>query len=312
MQLLAAAGVASRRACEQLMAEGRVAVNGQVITEQGYKIDLASLRGSKAYSSNNSSSSTNGSGGALSSTSPRITVNGQPIQLLPTAAGNSSSSSSRRGGLSAREAAAAAPGGGPQQQQQQHANQPYYFLVNKPKGFECSAAPRKEGKGALDLLSPWLRQWERRARQAAKAAAAERGGSSSSSRGGGAANRAQVGGRVCFLCAYEERQTGQPVGLADLLNVGKNEMSPHVDDEPRCCLVGVALCTALCATSPPLAAALVCPNNYIIIFKKKCILMCVDIIAAATACPLVPSLLLGISYWEDVFIMHCNSLLPEQ
>ena len=34
-KVLAAAGVASRRACEVMISEGRVEVNGTVVTEQG-------------------------------------------------------------------------------------------------------------------------------------------------------------------------------------------------------------------------------------------------------------------------------------
>jgi 23S rRNA pseudouridine2605 synthase len=38
-KVLAAAGVASRRACEVLISEGRVEVNGEVVTEQGRRVD---------------------------------------------------------------------------------------------------------------------------------------------------------------------------------------------------------------------------------------------------------------------------------
>ena len=38
-KVLAAAGVGSRRACEVLIAEGRVEVNGRVVSEQGMRID---------------------------------------------------------------------------------------------------------------------------------------------------------------------------------------------------------------------------------------------------------------------------------
>ena len=37
--MLAAAGVASRRACEEMIGQGRVEVNGQVVTEQGRRVD---------------------------------------------------------------------------------------------------------------------------------------------------------------------------------------------------------------------------------------------------------------------------------
>ena len=40
-KLLAAAGVASRRAAEEMIREGRVTVNGEVVTELGVKADPA-------------------------------------------------------------------------------------------------------------------------------------------------------------------------------------------------------------------------------------------------------------------------------
>ena len=41
-KFLARAGVASRRHCEELIASGRVSVNGQTVTEMGFKVDPAS------------------------------------------------------------------------------------------------------------------------------------------------------------------------------------------------------------------------------------------------------------------------------
>ena len=38
-KFLAEAGVASRRACEEIILEGRVSVDGQQISELGFKID---------------------------------------------------------------------------------------------------------------------------------------------------------------------------------------------------------------------------------------------------------------------------------
>ena len=40
-KVLAAAGVASRRAAEEMILEGRVTVNGRVVTELGTKVDPA-------------------------------------------------------------------------------------------------------------------------------------------------------------------------------------------------------------------------------------------------------------------------------
>src|SRR5687768_17917600 len=55
-KLLARAGVASRRASEELIRAGRVAINGEVVTEMGVRVDADTAR---------------------------ITVDGRPIVLRP-------------------------------------------------------------------------------------------------------------------------------------------------------------------------------------------------------------------------------------
>jgi len=43
-KVMAAAGVGSRRACEALIAEGRVEVDGRIVTDQGVRVDPARVR----------------------------------------------------------------------------------------------------------------------------------------------------------------------------------------------------------------------------------------------------------------------------
>ena len=97
---MAAAGVASRRACEDLIEKGEVRVNGSVIQTQGTLVDPEK---------------------------DVIVVNGKKLVV------------------------SAAP-------------KNYYFMVNKPKGYICSNVETLEGRGkrVVDLLAPWLSDWERR------------------------------------------------------------------------------------------------------------------------------------------------------
>jgi 23S rRNA pseudouridine2605 synthase len=49
-KVLANSGVASRRACEQLIAAGQVTVDGKIVTEMGYKVDPPRTRSCSAAS----------------------------------------------------------------------------------------------------------------------------------------------------------------------------------------------------------------------------------------------------------------------
>ena len=42
-KVIAQAGIASRRKAEEMIAQGRVCVNGDIITEMGYKVKRLSL-----------------------------------------------------------------------------------------------------------------------------------------------------------------------------------------------------------------------------------------------------------------------------
>ncbi|GIL66228.1 hypothetical protein Vafri_19759 [Volvox africanus] len=144
-KVLAACGVASRRACEELIAEGRVRVNGRVVSEQGTTID-PSVDQVDVLQQSTSTLST-ASGPPVGSGS-RITVTGTEKQQQQQGGGGKGSSTSvgwRRIRVSFF----------------QEAGSLYYFAVNKPKGYICSSADVNGRKLAVELLSPWLAQWRR-------------------------------------------------------------------------------------------------------------------------------------------------------
>lgn len=99
LQVLATAGVASRRNCIDLVKQGAVKVNGQVVTDPATRVDPSR---------------------------DVLAVQNKTIKQ-PTAVGN------------------------------------HYFAVNKPPGYICSNTSAKSpGKRAVDLLTPWLDDWQKR------------------------------------------------------------------------------------------------------------------------------------------------------
>ncbi|GAX75936.1 hypothetical protein CEUSTIGMA_g3379.t1 [Chlamydomonas eustigma] len=99
-KVMASAGVASRRACEDLIEKGEVKVNGNIVNQQGTLVNPEK---------------------------DVIYVNGKKLVV---------------------------------------SNQPklYYIMVNKPKGYICSNVETIEGRGkrVVDIMAPWLAEWERR------------------------------------------------------------------------------------------------------------------------------------------------------
>ncbi|GLC68305.1 hypothetical protein PLESTF_000675000 [Pleodorina starrii] len=155
-KVLAACGVASRRACEELIAEGRVRVNGKVVSEQGTTIDPSADR--------------------VEVLQQRPPADGGPAAAAAATATTKAPSASKSAGT--KESAATDKRGKQQQQQKQAGGKPgwkvvpvsffqeadslYYFAVNKPKGYICSSSDVSgRGKLAVDLLGPWMEQWRR-------------------------------------------------------------------------------------------------------------------------------------------------------
>lgn len=94
-KVMAAAGVASRRACEQIISEGRVRVNGDVVRLPQTMVDISK---------------------------DKIVVDGKPIRQM---------------------------------------QQRLYFMINKPKGYICSATAQEgvAAKPVLSILDPYLAKW---------------------------------------------------------------------------------------------------------------------------------------------------------
>ncbi|GBF99553.1 hypothetical protein Rsub_12359 [Raphidocelis subcapitata] len=128
-KVLAAAGVASRRKVEDLIAEGRVAVNGQVVSVQGFRVLPAQ---------------------------DSVTVDGREVRLtaLPPPRG--------RGG--ARAEAGGGGGGGGAGGGEAPVHRPYYFALHKPAGCICSNTSSRPGGRVVDLFEPWVAAWRRRER----------------------------------------------------------------------------------------------------------------------------------------------------
>lgn len=144
--MLAAAGVASRRACEDLIEQGSVRVNGKVVSEQGTRIDperdTVEVRRSSAETTTVAAATP---GAATSFSRP----GGKGTPSGPGVAAAASSS-----GVAAWQRVDV--------RQFQDTAQLHYFAVNKPKGYICSNADvAGKGKLAVELLRPWLDSWGR-------------------------------------------------------------------------------------------------------------------------------------------------------
>jgi pseudouridine synthase len=197
-RVLALAGVASRRACDELIAAGRVQVAGQVITDLGHRVGggvaaaaaRAGLPPLPAAATNGRSPRQSPAGASASTAAPEVLVDGKPVAIGPALAalsGGGADSSSAPTATAARGRAQqlAATGAGPF----------FYFAVNKPKGYVCSAVSPSPGQTpAVELLRPWLDDWERRARR--EAAAREAAAAVGSGGGGSGRGRQARGGRA--------------------------------------------------------------------------------------------------------------------
>ncbi|KXZ55145.1 hypothetical protein GPECTOR_3g295 [Gonium pectorale] len=145
-KVLAGCGVASRRACEGLIAEGRVRVNGRVVSEQGTTVDpsrdkVEVLRPQPEQGAQAAAASGKGRG------PQQRQRDGKPG---PEAAAAGASSTAAKDVWRVVPVTAF-----------QDPEGLYYFAVNKPKGYICTSADTESRKLAVDLLSPWLDQWKR-------------------------------------------------------------------------------------------------------------------------------------------------------
>jgi pseudouridine synthase len=191
-RLLALAGVASRRACDEIIAAGRVSVGGQVVTDLGHRV-VAAAAATTTGAAGKSSSNTGRPGKpaptattTAAAAAPQVLVDGKPVAIGPALAALSG------GGAAGAASAPAARGNASSSSSSSSSSGPfYYFAVNKPKGYVCSAVSPSPGQTpAVELLRPWLDDWERRARrEAAREAAAVAAAAASPSAAGRRAPR---------------------------------------------------------------------------------------------------------------------------
>ncbi|GFR51956.1 hypothetical protein Agub_g14478 [Astrephomene gubernaculifera] len=168
-KVLAGCGVASRRACEALIAEGRVRVNGQLITEQGTTVDPLRDR----VEVRQPSQPRQGSGQeAAAGGRAKGAAAARDAKQQGQRAG---SGGKRQTGVGAAAGAGAAAAAAKEEEgkeeevwkgvsirRYQEPDSLCYFAVNKPKGYICSSADvGGRGKLAIELLQPWLAQWRR-------------------------------------------------------------------------------------------------------------------------------------------------------
>ncbi|PNW86738.1 hypothetical protein CHLRE_02g095121v5 [Chlamydomonas reinhardtii] len=166
-KVLAACGVASRRACEGLIADGRVRVNGNLVKEQGTTVDPARDKVEVFRSPDAAvAPATDGAAAAAAKTA------GAKAAATATAAAAAKAAGKPAGGKAAAAAggavtAASASGVAGHWavvpvRQFQDSESLYYFAVNKPKGYICTNSdPDGRAKLAVDLLAPWLSTWGR-------------------------------------------------------------------------------------------------------------------------------------------------------
>ncbi|KAG2427628.1 hypothetical protein HXX76_012279 [Chlamydomonas incerta] len=158
-KVLAACGVASRRACEVLIGEGRVRVNGRLVQEQGTTVDPARDKVEVFRSPE----------AAVTQTTDGAAAAAGPAAAAAAAAKGAAAAAAKPGGKAAGGAVTSASAAGlaghwavVPVRQFQDSESLFYFAVNKPKGYICTNSdPDGRAKLAVDLLEPWLNTWKR-------------------------------------------------------------------------------------------------------------------------------------------------------